>query len=100
MNERKPRFFKGLPGYIRQDDETLARDVEGGVYYWWWEYLRLSPAFWFARETGRPLIDPKMAQTYELAGNLMNKSFKKLWFVFFHRFQKKRILVVFVCNKK
>ena len=79
MNERKPRFFKGLPGYIRQDDETLARDVEGGVYYWWWEYLRLSPAFWFARETGRPLIDPKMAQTYELAGNLMNKSFRLWW---------------------
>jgi hypothetical protein len=63
MSDIKPRFFKGLPGYTRQDDEVLARDVEDSVYYWWWEYLRLSPAFWFARETGHSLKDPQMAKT-------------------------------------
>jgi hypothetical protein len=79
MSDIKPRFFKGLPGHTRQDDETLARDVEGSIYYWWWEYLRLSPAFWFARETGHPLVDPEMAKTYELAGNLKTRHFRLWW---------------------
>lgn len=79
MNERKPRFYKGLPGHTRDDEETLARDVEDGIYYWWWEYLRLSPAFWFARETGRSLVDPQMAKTYELAGNLKSNNFRRWW---------------------
>lgn len=79
MNQTKPRFFKGLPGHTRKDEEVLARDVEDGIYYWWWEYLRLSPAFWFARETGHSLIDPQMAKTYELAGNLKTNNFRRWW---------------------
>ena len=79
MSYIKPRFFKGLPGYTRQDDEVLARDMEDSVYYWWWEYLRLSPAFWFARETGHSLKDSQMAKTYELSGNLKTNNFRRWW---------------------
>ena len=79
MEQRKPRFYKGLPGFSRVDDEVLARDAEETIYRWWWEYLRLSPAFWFARETGHSLVDPEMAKTYELAGDLKKGNFRRWW---------------------
>ena len=79
MEQRKQRFYKGLPGFIRADDEVLARDAEETIYRWWWEYLRLSPAFWFARETGHPLLDGGMAESYELAGNLKGGNFRRWW---------------------
>ena len=79
MTDRKLRFYKGLPGFTRADDEILARDAEETVYRWWWEYLRLSPAFWFARQTGHSLVDPEMAKTYELAGDLKGANFRRWW---------------------
>lgn len=75
----KPRFYKGLRGFTRSDDEVLARDAEDSIYRWWWEYLRLSPAFWFARQTGHSLFDSEMAQSYELAGNLKGNNFRRWW---------------------
>lgn len=79
MKSAKPRFYKGLQGFTRSDEEVLARDAEDSIYRWWWEYLRLSPAFWFARQTGHALVDSEMANTYELAGNLQNKNFRVWW---------------------
>ena len=79
MERQKLRFYKGLRGFTRSDDEALARDIEGTIYWWWWNYLRLSPAFWFAKETGYPIIDPQMAKTYELAGDLRNSNFRQWW---------------------
>lgn len=79
MTSESRRFYKGLPGFTRADDEVLARDVEETIYRWWWEYLRLSPAFWFARQTGHSLVDANMAKTYELAGNLKGSNFRRWW---------------------
>ena len=79
MEQRNQRFYKGLPGFTRADDEVLARDAEGTIYRWWWEYLRLSPAFWFAGQTGYSLVDVKMAEAYELAGDLKGGNFRRWW---------------------
>lgn len=79
MTQEKPRFYKGLRGFTRSDDRLLANDADSSVYRWWWEYLRLSPAFWFARETGHALVDAEMAKTYELAGNLKTNNFRRWW---------------------
>ena len=79
MTSTKPRFYKGLRGFTRSDAEVLANDAEDSIYRWWWEYLRLSPVFWFARETGHALVDAKMAKTYELAGNLKTSNFRRWW---------------------
>jgi len=80
MERNKPRFFKGLPRYTREDDEVLARDAEETIYRWWWEYLRLSPALWFARQTGHTPVDSKMAEVNELAGDLNGKHFNRWWY--------------------
>lgn len=79
MEQRKQRFYKGLPGFTRANEEVLARDAEGTIYRWWWEYLRLSPAFWFARHTGHSLVDANMAEAYELAGSLKGSNFRQWW---------------------
>lgn len=79
MTANKRRFYKGLPGFTRADDEVLASDAEKSIYRWWWEYLRLSPALWFARETGHSLVDPQMAEVYELAGSLKEDRFRRWW---------------------
>ncbi len=79
METKKPRFYKGLPGYTRLDEDVLARDIEGTIHWWWWKYLRLSPVFWFAREMGRSIADTQMAKTYELAGDLRKSNFRQWW---------------------
>lgn len=72
-------FFKGLQGFTRQSDALLARDAAESVYYWWWEFMRLSPVFWYARQTGLPIKHPEMAATYALAGDLSRSNFYGWW---------------------
>ena len=77
--ERKQPFFKGILGFTRQSNEVLARDAEESIYYWWWEFMRLSPVFWFARTRGIEPIDPKIAEIYRLLGNLSHHRFNEWW---------------------
>jgi hypothetical protein len=72
-------FFKGLQGFTRQSDALLARDAKESVYFWWWEFMRLSPVFWYARQTGLPIKHPEMAATYALAGDLSRDNFYGWW---------------------
>ena len=72
-------FFKGLHGFTRQGDELLARDAAESVYYWWWAFMRLSPVFWYARQTGLPIKHSQMSKTYALAGDLSHNDFNKWW---------------------
>ena len=79
MEQEKPRFFKGLPRFTRSDNALLARDAEESIYFWWWQFLRLSPVFWFAREFGYKLVDPQMATVFDLAGDLGENNFSIWW---------------------
>lgn len=79
MERKKRPFFKGLPGFTRQDDSLLARDAEQSVYYWWWQFMRLSPIYWYARQTGIKPTDPVIALAYERAGDLSIRWFTQWW---------------------
>lgn len=78
MDKQKP-FFKGILGFTRQSNEVLARDAEESIYRWWWEFMRLSPVFWFARTKGIEPVDPKIAETYRLVGDLSYNRFNQWW---------------------
>lgn len=77
--DRKQPFFKGILGFTRQSNDVLARDAEQSIYYWWWEFMRLSPVFWFARTRGIEPVNPKIAETYRLLGNLSHHRFNEWW---------------------
>jgi hypothetical protein len=79
MKNSKTGFFKGLQGFTRANDDILSRDAESSVYYWWWAFMRLSPVFWYANQTGLKPIDSRVAETYELAGNLESNLFGLWW---------------------
>ena len=79
MNSSNSSFYKGLQGFTRQRDDLLMRDAESSVYYWWWAFMRLSPVFWYANQTGLTPIDAATASTYEPAGDLKKGSFGAWW---------------------
>lgn len=70
MNSNKQPFFKGLPGFTRATDEIEAVDARESIYYWWWRFMRLSPVFWFARQTGHQPTHPAIAETFNRVGDL------------------------------
>lgn len=78
MTTEQP-FFKGITGFTRSNDDLLMEAAEDSVYYWWWAFMRLSPVFWYARETGLPLVEPQIAQTYAAVGTLRSPSFEGWW---------------------
>ena len=78
MSQKKP-FFKGLRGFTRADNDILARDVSDSIYRWWWEFMRLSPVFWFARTTGIEIQDVEVRRIYELVGDLEENGFSVWW---------------------
>ena len=79
MNRAVRPFYKGIPGFTREREETLWWEAERGIYGWWWRYLRLSPVFWYARETGHAPAHPKLAKTWEEAGDLRADRFSDWW---------------------
>jgi len=79
METKKRPFFKGLPGFTRSDDTLLAHDAEESVYFWWWQFLRLSPIYWYARHASITPTDSVVAQAYERAGDLSARWFSQWW---------------------
>jgi hypothetical protein len=79
MKDKRTGFFKGLPGFTRESSELLYRDIEHGIYRWWWEFMRLSPVFWFALQTGAKPVVPKVAEVLEQAGDIRNDRFNRWW---------------------
>ena len=78
MNKKRP-FFKGIPGFTRETDELLARDAYGGIYYWWWRFLRINPVFWYARTYNKKIQITDIAKTHELLGDLSTNDFYDWW---------------------
>ena len=78
MNKQQP-FFKGILGFTRQSSGMLSRDAEDSIYRWWWEFMRLNPVFWYARTKEIDPVDPKIAETYKLVGDLSHPHFNQWW---------------------
>lgn len=79
MKEKNRLFFKGLPGYSRRDDAISEDEARDTAYYWWWRFMRLSPVFWYAKQTGHTPSDPLVAETLEKCGDLFGGNFYKWW---------------------
>ena len=79
MNSSNNVFYKGLQGFTRQTDELLLEDAESSVYYWWWAFMRLSPVFWYANQTGLKPVDLEVAKTLDLSGDLKRSNFGVWW---------------------
>lgn len=78
MRNENRKFFKGFDGFARATDELEYEEARGSVYYWWWRFMRLSPVFWFASQTGHMPVQPQMAETFKQIGNL-ERSFIAWW---------------------
>jgi hypothetical protein len=98
---KKPRtgFYKGIPGFTVSSDDLLLEAAEASIYRWWWEFLRLSPVYWYARKTGKSIAISEIARAYEIAGNLQLPHFGVWWkrygkyaFEEIHRPAKARII--------
>ena len=70
MDRQKRLFFKGFEGFTRATEELEYKEASETVYYWWWRFMRLSPVFWFASQTGHMPIHPQTAETFKRIGNL------------------------------
>ncbi len=70
MKFHRSRFYKGIPGFTVSSDDLLLTAAEASVYRWWWEFMRLSPVFWYARTTGLEPVIPEIAGAYAAAGKL------------------------------
>ena len=79
VKNQRTGFYKGLSGFTRESSELLYKEIEHGIYRWWWEFLRLSPVFWFAQQTGAKPVLPKMAEVLEQAGDFSDDRFNKWW---------------------
>ena len=79
MNTQSRPFFKGFPNFAAATDEIEAKEAEATVYYWWWQFVRLSPVLWYAHETGIQPTDPTIANVVASFGDLRSSAFWKWW---------------------
>jgi hypothetical protein len=99
MKTNKTGFYKGIPGFTVSSDDLLLEAAEASIYRWWWEFLRLSPVYWYARTTGKRIAITEIARAHEAAGDLGIPSFGIWWkrygkyaFEELHRPAKARII--------
>jgi hypothetical protein len=79
MTNKRTGFYKGITGFRRGSEEFLYEAVEHSIYQWWWEFLRLSPVFWYAQHADVTPVVPKVAEVCEQAGDVREDRFNKWW---------------------
>lgn len=79
MSNERSGFYKGIQGFRRSNKELLYAASEHSIYQWWWEFLRLSPVFWYAQHVGIAPVDPLLAKVCEQAGDIRQDRFEKWW---------------------
>ena len=79
MQPHRSRFYKGIPGFTVSSDDGLLKAADASIYKWWWTFMRLSPVFWYARQTGLSPVIPEMAETLEKVGDLSVPNFGLWW---------------------
>lgn len=71
--------LNGLPHRTYPGPKSALQDARGGSYEWWWRYARLSPIFWYARESGRRPINPRIDEVYQWMGSTQEADFGSWW---------------------
>ena len=81
-NLRPPQ--KGLPRFRYQSIEAEVADASTSIRRWWWEYLRLSKAYWLVCRMSHNMQTPRtkdegLATLYRAFGNVHRYSFEDWW---------------------
>jgi len=79
MQYQRTGFYKGIPGFTVSSDDGLIEAAEASIYKQWWQLLRLSPVYWYARETGIAPVIPDIAANHFIAGDLSTPNFRIWW---------------------
>jgi hypothetical protein len=79
MKYQRTGFYKGIPGFSVTNDDGLIAAPESSIYKHWWNMMRLSPVYWYARKSGIAPVISEIADGYEKAGNLRLLSFEIWW---------------------
>ena len=79
MNPSKQPKYMGLTGLKWSTKKQLFDFSSKSIYYWWWQFLRLTPEFWYAQQTKNPITDPELRRVYEAIGGFPSHSFKAWW---------------------
>jgi hypothetical protein len=79
MNDKKTMQYMGLDGNSWKTKKQLSISASNSIYYWWWRFLRLSPEFWYASKTNRPILNSQIQRTFELTGGFPSHSFNAWW---------------------
>ena len=70
-----------IKGQLRRASFTSERfnnESPNPIYKWWWEFMRLSPVFWYAKNTGMPIKDIKIREVFNLL-DWQNDDFINWW---------------------
>lgn len=79
MRNQQSGFYKGIPGFRRENEDLLYRAAEHSIYEWWWEFLRLSPVLWYSKQSGFAPEDKLVARVCKQSGDLGKDHFEKWW---------------------
>lgn len=79
MSQRNRPFFKGLPNFTSPNNEMEVAEARKSIYFWWWQFARLSPVLWYANQKGLCPIDPAIAKVKEGFGDIWTLPFGAWW---------------------
>lgn len=82
MTTQRSGFYKGLTGFNARTEEEIYEIADDSIYRWWWEFIRLSPIFWYAEKTGHQSVSNEIVRAYKSTGNLKLNSFYDWWYQF------------------
>jgi hypothetical protein len=75
--------IKGLGPRSHPTAEEELAEARASVLRWWWEFLRLSRAYWMVCQTSRghraATEDERLAKVYEAFGDVWSVSFDDWW---------------------
>lgn len=79
MNSIKYRKYMGLSGFSWSTKKQLFEISEKSIYYWLWQFLRLTPEFWYAKRTGNSISNSELERINNVIGGHPGPSYKAWW---------------------
>lgn len=79
MEKSSSFVYCGIGSEAFSSPRAALRHAKESVYHWWWASAQLSPAFWYARETGKVPVERAVAVTYDLMQDHLLDSFTRWW---------------------
>jgi len=75
----KEPVIKGQIRRPRFSDEKFNNENPNPIYKWWWEFMRLSPVFWYSKTSGIPIKNKRMNEVFSLLNDSEIDHFGQWW---------------------